>query len=1006
MPVAPPRRPLFVLSIAAVIVALLGWWLLSAGDEVGDSVGDDEVAQAENDRSRFKAVDGRKMLPTWEDRGASLAGTVTDPDGAAVQAAQVCAFTRSDELPSAMRREPACATTDAEGRYRIKSLHPVVYTVSASAPQFQPTRWRADDRSKLQLRPGEERTGIDIQLIGGGVLVEGTVKDAAGGVIEGALVQSGEIWWGSSRAGSTVTRTDEDGRFSLWAKPGSVRLTASAEGYNQGARMGPAPSKTFDIHLVPESVLIGRVVMADTGKPVAGAQVRAGSQGWGFGSGSMAITDEAGRFRIDQLEPGIYKPSATAEIGYGTPMSSVHLGLSETSDEVLIELHPAVTVRGRVLVSGDAEPCTDGWVELEEKEVQRWSRSDRTDPDGSVELTGLLPGTYEVKVNCDGYVSQEEYADVVVSDQPLNDVVWEVDPGRAIRGRVVDATGEPVTEARVRARSVGGDPRAQRSFGWSRELEADGSFELTGLLPGSYEVKAEPYDGHRIEVEQTVEVSADADTEDVVLELPAGGTIAGVVQDEKGQPLYGVQVRLDARGWGFGFGDATHTDETGRFEITPVQVGKHRVIAQPEDGGEVLRKPGTSDDDVQGESVEVVAGETAEVTLVVEASRGSISGRVVDEDGGPVADAFIQAERESDSVTAGEGHNRRSVRWGGWNEQPVLTDQDGGFTLDGLTEDARYTIRAYRKGGGEGLVEHVEEGSDGVQVALAPTGTIAGVVSLSSGGAPETMEVTVVDDKQGFSRRESFFRTEGAFVFERLPPGEYEVAASSPEGDAKTTVALADGAEVSDVKLELSLRVTVRGQVIDLETREPVPAMQVAIAPEQGGFRLGFGGKAKENVTDDQGKFVVENAPTGKARLIIIPRDFGTEDGYGMTWSGIKVGEDDPYEMPPIEIVKQRIGREDKAGDLGYELKEPDAGVERSEAPLQIGLVRPGGPAQAAGLQAGEQILAVDGHEVGGEYRSRYSSLTRVKPGTALTLKVQAPEGEAREVKLVTGEPL
>ena len=90
------------------------------------------------------------------------------------------------------------------------------------------------------------------------------------------------------------------------------------------------------------------------------------------------------------------------------------------------------------------------------------------------------------------------------------------------------------------------------------------------------------------------------------------------------------------------------------------------------------------------------------VELVVEDQSGKISGRVVDETGGPVSDAFVHANRESDSVRKAEGSHRQRARWGGWDEKPVLTDQDGRFELVDVAP-GKHTLFATRKGGGEGL---------------------------------------------------------------------------------------------------------------------------------------------------------------------------------------------------------------------------------------------------------------------------------------------------------------
>src|SRR5690606_35457431 len=114
------------------------------------------------------------------------------------------------------------------------------------------------------------------------------------------------------------------------------------------------------------------------------------------------------------------------------------------------------------------------------------------------------------------------------------------------------------------------------------------------------------------------------------------------------------------------------TGDDGRFRFEHVQTGRHRVTAEV-GWFDQMRAPGTTDDDVQGELVDVSADVTAEVELVVERRAGIIRGRVVDSDGGPISDAFVDATRMSDSAAASSAWARTSMRWG-WDRQPVLSD--------------------------------------------------------------------------------------------------------------------------------------------------------------------------------------------------------------------------------------------------------------------------------------------------------------------------------------------
>ena len=152
------------------------------------------------------------------------------------------------------------------------------------------------------------------------------------------------------------------------------------------------------------------------------------------------------------------------------------------------------------------------------------------------------------------------------------------------------------------------------------------------------------------------------DVEGVELEVLPSATIRGRVEDAQGNPISSADVRAE------GPGRSRSSDQVaddGTFEIRGLRGGEYRVRAAL-NWSDSLRKPGTTDDDVQGELVEVEAGESAEVTIVVESRNLSISGVVVDDAGGPVPDAFVRAERVSDAQGANAKKAIQSARWGGW----------------------------------------------------------------------------------------------------------------------------------------------------------------------------------------------------------------------------------------------------------------------------------------------------------------------------------------------------
>src|SRR5690606_1018150 len=345
---------------------------------------------------------------------------------------------------------------------------------------------------------------------------------------------------------------------------------------------------------------------------------------------------------------------------YGEAAELVHLGLAETVDGVVIELHPALLITGKIVIAGaaDPRPCEQGYVRLQDRSDKRNSRSGRTLTDGEVEIRSVLPGKYQVEVDCDGMVSEPEYPDLELTDVGVSGLVWQVREGLAIRGEVIDAQGAPVEGVQVFAsmKTDADDPRRQMPRMISDPTLADGRFTAAGLLPGSYEVR--PFgrsdDGDPV----IVELEPGVDVDGVRLELPGEGTVVGIVRDAEGRGLPGIGLlanSLDRPSRSVGM-----SDDQGRFVIEHVPPGKVRITTV--DGGARLRAPGTSDDDEQGEVVQVELGETAEIELVVESRNATIHGRVLDEHGSPIADAFVSHQRMSDSAAAARGRGKTGLR--------------------------------------------------------------------------------------------------------------------------------------------------------------------------------------------------------------------------------------------------------------------------------------------------------------------------------------------------------
>jgi protocatechuate 3,4-dioxygenase beta subunit len=509
-----------------------------------------------------------------------------------------------------------------------------------------------------------------------------------------------------------------------------------------------------------------------------------------------------------------------------------------------------------------------------------------------------------------------------------------------------------------------------------------GAFELTALAPSRYRLLVNTDRGAMPVAGVEVEVAAGATVErDLVLDDVA--TLSGTVVDADGAAVAGVQIHAVAldHTWSYRPG-SIHSDTTGAFTIEGLRPGDYHVAAA-RSFRDPLRRPGTNDDSAQSERVSLRAGQTTTVRLVVEATSGAIRGTVLGATGKPVSDAFVSCARESDA--AGANHASAAATrddWWGSNGKPVLTATDGGFALGHLAPGA-YTVRAYRKGGGEAIAEHIAVGATAT-LRIKPTGSIDGVARAGS-RAPVTLRISARDPATGLARSESFFHTDGHFTMTDLPAGHFEVTAQGDTSQASITVDLGDGEARTNLSIALEPLVNVTGRVVQYGTQRPVAGM-VAHATALHGGRSFRSDDDDRNVSDDAGRFTIANVAVGKVAIMLTARDQNTE--YSII-SAIRTLADPgtgTIDIGDLGVVRRRLKPGQPAGELGLHFAPPPLGAELDQLEQRITWIDPTGPAASSGLQLGDVITSVDSINIAGENASMFWMLTQAPPGTRLSL--------------------
>lgn len=680
-------------------------------------------ATAEQGSPRTAAVSGAARaatrapvgLPALTPRAPGSLQGVVHAAGAAVADARVCAacvHCEPTRAPSAV-----CTRSGHDGRYSLRELAPGSYFVHATAIGFSPGTAR--DGRPVPLEAGDSLDHVDVVLVAGGARLGGVVMDATGGTIAGARVRALRL---TPPRISLDVESDAQGRFELWLQPGFIAVSAEADGYSRAMLHATAPSE-LELRLIPGASIEGQVVLAETGEPVAQAEVRAPppeNPQLALASGSSS--DDGGRFRIDGLDPGRYLLTARTARARGTLPDVIELGIAEHASGVLLELKPAAEVRGRVVLEAGGEPCPQGFVALgdpdpvepmpSESEIEavhpgaplaRATGPEQVaeiDVDGGVQFRGVPPGYYFASVQCTAHVFRSGPRVLRVTSDPIEGLTWTVSRGASLRVEVLDARREPVADAQFLLEY----PSPASNVVSAYETDGNGTSRIDGLADGTYRlfVAGEP-------ASTAVSVTVDATREAAAsLQLSGSATILAEVRDDQGRPLDGLRVSASPRAPGplavVAGAPVIHALALGegRYRIGPASDGAYELSI--DDG--VNPPPDPARDPAL--RVDALAGRSTVATVVLPRS-GVLRGKVSDERGLPVADVWVSVKPSVAPTARGA---LRTFAAAQASQHRVLTDLHGRFVIAGLAPDARFEVRALEPYGRSALQAHASPGDE------------------------------------------------------------------------------------------------------------------------------------------------------------------------------------------------------------------------------------------------------------------------------------------------------
>ena len=281
----------------------------------------------------------------------------------------------------------------------------------------------------------------------------------------------------------------------------------------------------IDFTLTAGGVITGRVTDAE-GKPVIAQTIscyQINKQGTPAGNiGSSVETDDRGIYRIYGLPAGNYLVAASAtgrsagrfqqtfypdviDQARAKPVG-VEVGSEATGIDIRVgEPERSYIISGRVVDDATDQPVAGAPIEYRSSnQSSLTTMSEITNTEGRFKFENCFPGHYEIAISTIGLLNKGYYSDPLtfeVTDADATDLEIKAEHGASVRGVVVvQGTGDPSIISNLSHASVSAIPLSSSNtsggttfFKWpiGTNIAPDGTFELIGLRPGRYQIKAD-----------------------------------------------------------------------------------------------------------------------------------------------------------------------------------------------------------------------------------------------------------------------------------------------------------------------------------------------------------------------------------------------------------------------------------------------------------------------------------------------------------------------------------
>ncbi len=709
---------------------------------------------------------------------------------------------------------------------------------------------------------------------------------------------------------------DKNGRFRIEVPAGSrIIVVAEAPGHARSRLprtilvAAGAPERDLGRIELPEGARLTGRVLDPAGKPIPAAKViayvpRRASRPAGAGASfiraargpnrmpsyqAATTTGPDGSFTLDSL------PTSPVTVrAYTGKLAPAVMEEVRASSGLTIRMARGETLSGKVVAPDGKTPAAGAWVLAGEEGSDGITRSKG---DGTFAFDNLRPGKISIMARAAGPVPGPSEA----PPAPAAATTWA--PSAAATVAVPPATGSPPAALKlrpggvVRARALDAETRKPVAGAFvildaPGEIEprpltapASGEVTFTGVPVGTISLRAEA-EGY-LDEEVPAQPLAAGQTRELTAAMRGAAAIEGTVRDQNGKPVAGAEVTvlgpppmaLPVRtSMFFPIGvDPVETDAQGCFVLERLPPRDELKIA--------VAAEGFAPWDMSG--IKLRPSERRKGLEVLLDTGATISGRLIDRDGVPVAAASITASRRREgggmmviqigAAGRGGGPGRSgppgpSGPMSGEELPEILSAGDGSFRVQGARPGI-WSLEVRARGCAPKAVGglKLEESSDlnVGDVILEPGAVLRGRV-VSATGEPVPYARGAV--RRDFTQLSEFTTAaDGAFVSEDLAPDD--PVTLTIDADAYAAYEKSGlKPPMEDLIITLSASSKVRGQVIERQTRRPLGDFSIAISRTRegggGAMRMSMmmGGPEISFHTED-GAFTLEDINPGKVSL-------------------------------------------------------------------------------------------------------------------------------------------